>query len=546
MSIFRTKNKKITLSDQRITLDASHNEMMNYFEQLQNSLIDKYEQLRELENEYNILIQNNPDDYQNKYNFEEKIENIRIEIQQIENREEEKQYFLKTSHILYRYYENQKNSNLSIQSSKQSPVSIKLTHKDQILENQILENQIPEDQILEDQIPEDQIQENICILSGENNNIHKNKNLLKPLSKKNKKEKEIKNNVLHFFMINDPELLKNSNNNEILNINKLSTNEIINIEKQNNEQNSGENNEQNNEQNSGENISKINIENDNNLENNVSLEKQENPINPDNSINQLNDDNLRISNYFNLDHQINKEDLVRDYMRIIDPNNQNMNFYDRNYFICPTCNIEKNVVPSEGIMVCVQCGSVERIIIDSEKPSYKDPPHEVSYFAYKRINHFSEWLSQFQAKESTDIPQEVYDKILIEIRKERIKNPESLSHHKIREYLKKLKLNKYYEHVPHILNKINGISPPTVSREIEERLRFMFKEIQAPFIEVCPKNRKNFLSYSYVLHKFVELLGLNEYKKCFPLLKSREKLHQQDMIWKEICNRLGWPFHKSI
>mgnify|MGYP001254711308 CR=1 FL=1 len=30
-------------------------------------------------------------------------------------------------------------------------------------------------------------------------------------------------------------------------------------------------------------------------------------------------------------------------------------------------------------------------------------------------NHFNEWLSQFQAKESTDISDEVYDKILKDI-----------------------------------------------------------------------------------------------------------------------------------
>ena len=55
---------------------------------------------------------------------------------------------------------------------------------------------------------------------------------------------------------------------------------------------------------------------------------------------------------------------------------------------------------------------VDYIVIDSDKPSYKDPPKEISYFAYKRINHFNEWLAQFQFKETTDIPQELYDQIL--------------------------------------------------------------------------------------------------------------------------------------
>ena len=155
-------------------------------------------------------------------------------------------------------------------------------------------------------------------------------------------------------------------------------------------------------------------------------------------------------------------------------------------------------------------------------------------------------MAQFQAKESTEIPNEVYEKIYAEIKKERITNLEKLDTKKIRHYLKKNKLNKYYDHAAHILYQVNGVQPPSMSKELEEKLRLMFKEIQGPFMEVCPKSRKNFLNYSYVLHKFVELLGLDEYKIYFPLLKDREKLHQTDMIWKKICEKLGWHFIKSI
>ncbi len=155
-------------------------------------------------------------------------------------------------------------------------------------------------------------------------------------------------------------------------------------------------------------------------------------------------------------------------------------------------------------------------------------------------------MSQIQAKESTDIPHDVFDKILLEIKKERITNMMDVTTEKIRAYLKKLGLNKYYEHAPHILCRLNGKQPPIISQDTEEKLRRMFKEIQEPFMKVCPKNRKNFLSYSYVLHKFVELLGLDELKEQFPLLKSREKLHQQDLIWKDICRLNSWHYIKSI
>jgi hypothetical protein len=70
----------------------------------------------------------------------------------------------------------------------------------------------------------------------------------------------------------------------------------------------------------------------------------------------------------------------------------------------------------------------------------------------------------------------------------------------------------------------------------------MFGQIQKPFEKHCPENRKNFLSYSYVLYKFCELLGEDEYLPCFPLLKSKEKLYKHDIIWKEITADLGWQW----
>ena len=135
---------------------------------------------------------------------------------------------------------------------------------------------------------------------------------------------------------------------------------------------------------------------------------------------------------------------------------------------------------------------------------------------------------------------------MVELKKERIFNVANISHNKIREILKKIKLNKFYEHIPYIINKINGKPPPNISKHLEEKLRYMFKEIQNPFQKHCPKHRKNFLSYSYVIHKFIQLLGIDEYLIYFPLLKSREKLYQQDKIWKEICNDLDWQYINSI
>ena len=213
---------------------------------------------------------------------------------------------------------------------------------------------------------------------------------------------------------------------------------------------------------------------------------------------------------------------------------------------CPACEVEMIFSANEAVFTCIKCGYQDFVLIDSDKPSYKDPPREVSYYAYKRINHFNEWLAQFQAKESTEIPQEVYDAIVLELKKERIMDFRTLKASKVKEILKKLKFNKYYEHIPHIINRLNGQTAPVMSREIEEKLRYMFKEIQPSFQNHCPKGRSNFLSYSYVLYKFCELLELDDYLPCFPLLKNRDKLYVQDKIWEKICADLQWQFIRSI
>lgn len=155
-------------------------------------------------------------------------------------------------------------------------------------------------------------------------------------------------------------------------------------------------------------------------------------------------------------------------------------------------------------------------------------------------------LSQFQAKESTEIPKELYNQILAELHKNRFYDLKSLTLPYMKLTLKKLGLTSYYEHATHIISKLSGLPPPTISRETEEKLRQMFKQIQTPFEKHCPKTRINFLSYSYVLHKFCQLLELDDFIKCFPLLKSREKLRQQDKIWECICKDLRWQYIPSI
>jgi ribosomal protein S27E len=255
-------------------------------------------------------------------------------------------------------------------------------------------------------------------------------------------------------------------------------------------------------------------------------------------------------NVFNVKETVGlkRKDIFTDYL--IEVEKQNISRpRERTMETCKTCP-DSNIIHIHDTsdLVCDGCGVVVAALI-SEELTYKEEQEtseKVVNYSYKRENHFNEWLSQFQAQEMTTIPPEVIEQLRGELKKIKIKNLEDITHAKVRGLLKKLRLNKYYEHVPYITNILSGIKPPNMPQELEEYLRIMFKDIQKPFDENCPTERKNFLSYSYVLYKFCELLGEDDYLQYFPLLKSKEKLYQQDVIWKKICRDLKWEFIPTV
>ena len=232
------------------------------------------------------------------------------------------------------------------------------------------------------------------------------------------------------------------------------------------------------------------------------------------------------------------------YLNNIDESFLNINDYIHPHETCGKCNGELIPVESEGVMICKECSYQINFIIEHEKPSYKEPPKEVCFYAYKRINHFREILEQFQAKETTQIPDEVLKNIRLQIKKERI-TLKQMTNKKAKDILKKLGYNKYYEHIPFIKDKL-GIKPPIMRPQLEETLCCLFMDIQKPYAKHCPDDRVNFLNYYYVLYKMCELLGENHFLDFFPMLKDPVKRIEQDAIWKKICKELQWEFIPTI
>lgn len=256
-----------------------------------------------------------------------------------------------------------------------------------------------------------------------------------------------------------------------------------------------------------------------------------------------------IFKYISLDTKNNKGEMYRMYMEKCFPLESSYKSYpSRNStYRCKECNEKTTNDFSSGNIICFNCGLTEQCNISTLPDWNCSETHEyVKPYSYKRTNHFKEWINQIQGRESTVIPENVLSLIMNEIKKERLRDKSMITYCKIKEFLKKLKLNKYYEHIPNIIHKITGNKQLIINTELQEKLTEMFNEIQAPFEKNCPKDRKNFLSYSYTLYKFFQLLGKDEYLVYFPLLKSREKLFEQEGIWKKICNEINWEFKPCI
>lgn len=220
---------------------------------------------------------------------------------------------------------------------------------------------------------------------------------------------------------------------------------------------------------------------------------------------------------------------------------------------CDTC---KKFLVSHGDDSCLQCpkcGQIVNISLTYSKPSIGDYSSDNRVHKYQRYSHLCSWIDNIQGKEKVKIPDGVIECVKKEIHRERKSDKlETLTEADIRRYLKKYKgkrYDQYYNNSTKILYMVTGIVPLQMSDEMENNLKMMFMAIQKPF-EMFKTDRTNFSSYSYILYKFCQLLGCDDFLPKFRLHTDQGKIYEHDCIWKKICKYMGgakngWVFIKS-
>ena len=182
-------------------------------------------------------------------------------------------------------------------------------------------------------------------------------------------------------------------------------------------------------------------------------------------------------------------------------------------------------------IACRVCGSVTYMENASIVGCDEESVH--LFYSYKRINHFLGCLKVFAGEDIVHIPSSVVSDIQTYLHEPTVD--------KVKVYLrnKHKTLENYYVRVfALVLNK----PIPLLSEAQVTQLTSLFSELQEPFEKVKPKGRSNFLSYPYVAYKLIEKIGLIDFLPYICLLKSTQKIQQQEQLFELICKELNWKF----
>ena len=162
---------------------------------------------------------------------------------------------------------------------------------------------------------------------------------------------------------------------------------------------------------------------------------------------------------------------------------------------CNKCQLERINNRAENCFVCVKCGDCEFCLFPAV--NYRDMPHgRICQYSYKRINHLKKRLRRFQAVESENVPEKVYDIIKRDLLKRRIRWDRAgpmptLTN--IMEILTNNKLTKYCNNIQQTYCGVTGIAPPTLTRKEEEKIIGMFQEVERSYRKYI--KRYNFLAF---------------------------------------------------
>ncbi|MDC3333034.1 hypothetical protein OAV62_02220 [bacterium] len=220
---------------------------------------------------------------------------------------------------------------------------------------------------------------------------------------------------------------------------------------------------------------------------------------------------------------------------------------------CTKCGFPTIEQTNLSTFICTKCGldqEISKVMI-----SYRDSEriNITSKYTYTRRIHFRDCINQFQGKQQSTIPQDIYDQIYEMLRSHGLELPgktkqekyKNVTKHHIGLFLREIGEANRYEDKNLIYHSITGNKLDDITHLEDVLIRdfdILDELYEQMFIQTKKISRKNFIHTQYVLY---QLLRRHKYpckKNDFNLLKTTELKLFQDNICSLLFDKLGWNF----
>jgi hypothetical protein len=221
--------------------------------------------------------------------------------------------------------------------------------------------------------------------------------------------------------------------------------------------------------------------------------------------------------------------------------------------ICSLCSKEMTIVTTLSEITCLSCGAVDSLCgtVFEDAQFYYQEGQRTKHGNYDPSKHCRFWIQRIQAKETTDIPESVINKVKQCIKTNNIKNKEDITCAAIRKYLSQTNNSLYNENTPLIRKMITGEAPYQLNDKELQLIHVYFDKVIKVYNEIKPTDKTNVPYHPYLIYKIIEHLlkkgnsnGIqssprrtNNILSCIHL-QSRETLIEHDKTWKKICEHI--------
>ena len=258
----------------------------------------------------------------------------------------------------------------------------------------------------------------------------------------------------------------------------------------------------------------------------------------------------------NLDHVINQirnnityicpklRNDILDLIKVFNNSTINKSVKEVNYGTC-TCLNKMDIDSTNSTLVCRLCGYSKELYgtVFEDEQFYFQEGQRVKHGTYDPTKHCRFWVERIQARENTDIDDDVIESIKKCIKLDKIKNKEHITCCKIRRYLRSTNNSKYNEHIPLIRKIITGISPPQLTDYEMQLIHIYFDKVIHIFEDIKHPSKVNCPYHPYFIYKIIDQIikknkcddiRKNQILECIHL-QSCDTLINNDLIWKSIC-----------